>query len=316
MPKITILGINGHIGRYAAQAFAAAGWTVTGMGRSDKHAIPGVRFVRGDADAVPDMARAVADADVVLNALNLPYDKWDKGRAEAQLQRVLAAIGPASGKTLLFPGNIYNYAATDRLVTPDLPQRPQTPRGEIRKRMEEQLRAAAARGDVQVLILRAGDFYAPGNSGDWFDQAILREAGKGRLALPDAPETGHSWAYLPDLGRAFEKLAWHRGEFGAFDSFHFAGHYLTNAQLKAAILAAAPVPLTETRFPWTLFGLLGLAMPMLREVIKMRYLWQHGMELRDPRLDAILGPDFGTSCQDAIAATVAPFFPTIRAAAA
>ncbi len=45
--KVTVLGINGHIGRFAAVAFVAAGWTVRGMGRSNKHAVPGVEFVGG-----------------------------------------------------------------------------------------------------------------------------------------------------------------------------------------------------------------------------------------------------------------------------
>ena len=39
---------------------------------------------------------------------------------------VLAALG-TSGKTMLFPGNIYNFNPTDRVMTPDTPQRPQTP---------------------------------------------------------------------------------------------------------------------------------------------------------------------------------------------
>jgi hypothetical protein len=37
----------------------------------------------------------------------------------------------------------------------------------------------------------------------------------------------------------------------------------------------------------------------------MRYLWVNEMELVDPRLDAILGPDFGTPFEEAVAATVA-----------
>src|SRR5688572_27790956 len=119
MNKVTILGINGHIGHHAAQAFVAAGWDVTGMGRSNKQPIPSVTFIKGDAGSIDDMRRAIGDTDVVFNALNLPYHQWDKGRKEAQTERVIAAMGK-TGKTLLFPSNIYNYAASDRVVTPDL----------------------------------------------------------------------------------------------------------------------------------------------------------------------------------------------------
>ena len=305
--KVTILGINGHIGHHAAAAFAAAGWAVTGFGRANRHPLPGVIFVSGDADSVADIRRAVGDADVVVNALNLPYHQWDQGRMEAQTSRVIEAMGKSS-RTLMYPGNIYNYAASQRVVTPDAPQNPETSRGEIRVRSEALLRQAAEAGKFQLLIIRAGDFYAPNNALDWYDQGIMREAGKGRVAVPDKLETGHSWAYLPDLGKAFEKVAWHRKELGAFENFHFAGHFVTGGQLLAAIKAAAPVPLTVTAFPWMVFQVVGVFMPMLREVNKMRYLWRNTMELKDQRLDAILGPDFGTPFEAAVAATVKPFF--------
>lgn len=305
--KVTILGINGHIGHHVAKAFAAAGWQVTGFGRANRHPVAGVDFVKGDAESVADMRAAIGDGDVVVSALNLPYHQWDKGRMEAQTRRVIEAMG-TSGKTLLFPGNIYNYAHAYRILTPDLPQEPPTPRGEIRKRVEAMLRHAAERGHIQLIIQRAGDFFGPESSGDWFDLIILREAAKDRAAIPGRKGVGHSWAYLPDLGRAFEKLAWHRKELAAFENFHFAGHYVTPEQLSAAIVAGAPVPLKVASFPWVILSLLGLTSPILREVAKMGYLWQKPMELQDPRLDAILGPDFGTPFADAAAETVRPFF--------
>lgn len=311
--KVTILGINGHIGHWAARAFLDAGWQVSGFGRSNKKPLPGLRFIKGDADSVADMAAAVADADVVVNALNLPYAEWDRGRMEAQTERVIAAMGK-TGKTLLYPGNIYNYAAGDVVIRPDTPQRPETPRGEIRVRCENRLKAAANRGDIQLIILRAGDFFGPDNGQDWY-AFMLQSAGKGKVSVPGAHATGHAWAYLPDLGRAFEKLAWHRREFPASESFHFAGHFVTNGALLAALRAASPTPLAETRFPWGLFTMLGLVIPLVREVLKMRYLWNNPMALEDARLAAILGPDFATPFEAAVATTAAPYFAGLKAAA-
>jgi nucleoside-diphosphate-sugar epimerase len=312
--NVTILGINGHLGHAIAQAMQAAGWQVTGFGRSNKQPVPGVMFHQGDAGSASDIAAAIAGADVVVNALNLPYPDWYGGRAEAQLATVLKALG-TSGKTLLFPGNVYNYAASDRRITPDLPQRPETPRGEIRVRMEEMLAEAAARGDIQAIILTAGDFFGPEASNDWFDLVMLREAGKRRFARIGAPGVKHSWAYLPDLARAFEKLAWHRAEFGAFERFHFAGHFVTPEEMTAAVVAAAPVPLKVSNFPRFIFTAMGLFDPMMREIGKMGYLWDNPMQLVDPRLDAILGPDFGTPLDEAVAATIPRYFPAAALAA-
>ena len=309
---VTVLGINGHVGQHAAKAFVAAGWTVIGMARTLKQPIEGVSFVRGDAESVADMRAAIGDSDVVVNALNLPYDKWFDGAMEAQTARVIEAMGQ-SGRTMIYPGNIYNYAASLRQVTPDAPQVPERPRGEIRVRCEAMLQQAADRGAMQVIILRAGDYFAADNHMDWFDQGIL--ATKGKVAAPAALGMPHSWAYLPDVGRAMEKLAWHRAELGAFENFHFAGHFVTSGELVAAVQKASPTPLKVTSFPWALLPMIGLFNPVMSEIAKMHYLWQNPMQLMDARLDAILGPDFGTPYDEAIAATVAPFFGADRKAA-
>lgn len=305
--KVTVLGMNGHIGQAVAKAFVAQGWDVTGMARTDKRRAPGVRFVAGNSDSVADMRRAIGDAEVVVNALNLPYDKWFNGAMEAQMARVAEAMG-TSGKTMLFPGNIYNFAADCDVLTPDLLQSPPTPRGGVRVRVEAMFEAAARRGDFQVIILRAGDFYGPGSEGDWFDQIIMREIKARKLSLQGTPGIGHSWAYLPDLARAFEALAAVRGTLGGFERFHFAGHYATPEQMGAAIAKAAPVPLKRGMFPFWMLRAYGLIDPVIREVVKMRYIWQHPLRLMDARLDEILGQDFNTPFDVAVAATVKPFF--------
>ncbi|UJW84016.1 NAD-dependent epimerase/dehydratase family protein [Devosia sp. SL43] len=304
--NVTVLGINGHIGHHAAQAFQHAGFSVTGFGRTNRHPIAGIKFIQGDAASLDDIKAAITDADIVVNALNLPYDKWDKGRAEAQLATVIAAMGD-SGKTLMFPGNIYNYSASDRRISPSTPQRPQTPRGAIRVRQEEMLAAASKAGKFQTIIIRAGDFYAPNNTGDWYDQAMMMEARKGKIYHMADLKLGHAWAYLPDLGRAFAVLGEKRGEFGSFENFHFSGHYVTHGALMDAVVKASPVPLKVAPLPWIFLQAMGLANGVLREVVKMRYLWNSAMELVDPRLDSILGPDFGTPFEVAVAATVQPF---------
>ena len=312
--KVIVLGINGHVGHHIAKAFVAGGWEVFGMGRTNKQPVAGVTFIKGDAESVADLKAAIGDIDVVVNALNLPYHQWDQGRKEAQNARVIEALG-TSGKTLLFPGNIYNYAAGDRAVTSDMPQHPETPRGEIRQRVETMYRDAAARGDIQAIILRAGDFYGPESTGDWFDLVMLREAQKGKFAMMGARGVAHAWAFLPDLGRAFEKLAWHRKELASFENFHFAGTFVTPEVMANAVVAAAPVKLKVSLFPRFILGAMGLFDPVMREVAKMGYLWENPMQLQDKRLDAILGPDFSTPFEVAVAETVAPFFEAKKLAA-
>jgi nucleoside-diphosphate-sugar epimerase len=305
--KVVVLGVNGHIGRAVAEAFVAAGWDVTGMARTEKLAIPGVRFVKGDSDSVAELRAAIGDAEIVFSGLNLPYHTWFNGRLEAQLGRVLEAMG-STGKTLLFPASIYNFAATDRLITPELRQQPEKPRGEVRLRIEQMIEAAASRGDIQAIILRAGDFYGPDAKGDWFDQVIMASAKKGKVQTVGTSGVPHAWAYLPDLAAAFASLAALRSTLGAFERFHFAGNFVTPEEMGAAIAKAAPSAVRVGRFPFVLLRLIGLVDPLMREIGKMHYLWRNPMRLSDERLEALLGPDCGTPFEQAIAETVRPFF--------
>lgn len=302
--KVTVLGSNGHIGHAAVQAFQHAGWDVTAFGRSNRRPVPGVRFTAGDANELAAVQTAIADADVVVFALHLPYDKWGNGAAEAQLQVVIDALG-SSGKTLMFPGTIYNYNAGDRTVTPQTRQVAEAPRGEIRIRLERMLQMAAGAGKFRAIILRAGDFYGPGNRGEWFEQAMLMDYAKGVIHHMGPLDLRHSWAYLPDLAEAFVVLAEQRSELAAFENFHFAGNWISHRQMMTAIQKAVPHPLKVTPLAWWMLGAIGLVNPIMRDIYRMRYLWNNEMELTDARLDAILGKYFGTPFETAVAATVA-----------
>ena len=55
--------------------------------------------------------------------------------------------------------------------------------------------------------------------------------------------------------------------------------------------------------------------PVIRDVARMRYLWDYEMALKDERLEALLGPGFNTPFREAIAATAARYFPAMKAAA-
>lgn len=304
--QITILGVTGGIGHAAATAFLNAGWRVKGFARANRHPIQGVEFIGGNAENLDDLLAATDGSDLVFNGLNVPYHQWGNGAAESLMARVIAA---SAGKTMLFPGNIYNYAATDRVITPDLPQRPQTYRGAIRQRMEKALESAANAGELRAIIIRAGNFYGSPLGGSIFDLMILREAEKGRICLNPRHDIPNAWAYLPDLARAFVRVAEQREALGAFENFHFAGHLASADQTFAAIQKALPGrPLKRTTIPWPLLGAVGIFNPLIRGVVEMRYLWDNELGLKDERLEKLLGDDFGTTHEAAVAQILQPIF--------
>ena len=95
-----------------------------------------------------------------------------------------------------------------------------------------------------------------------------------------------------------------RSTFGAFENFHFAGHFVSHQQMMDAIVAAWEKPLKIVPLPWLALQAMGLVNGLMREVVKMRYLWNNSMELVDPRLEALLGTGFHTPFEAAVATTV------------
>ena len=147
-------------------------------------------------------------------------------------------------------------------------------------------------------MIRAGDFYG-GGSGNWFDQALVKDIGKGRLIDPGPLDVPHAWAYLPDLARAFVAVAERaaQGAAPAFEQLHFAGNTWTGQSLLADLQAAADSlglhPVGGWRIggmPWGLIRAVGTVHPLWRELARMRYLWSVPHRLDGQSLADAVGP--------------------------
>ncbi|QBK32124.1 NAD-dependent epimerase/dehydratase family protein [Roseitalea porphyridii] len=305
MSTIVIAGAAGRIGFNAARAFVAAGWTVRGIARGEKlKRLPqGVEPVEADAFDRQAMIDACAGADVVLHALNPTYDKWAT-HVVPMAENVLAAA-KAAGATLMLPGNVYNFGTGIGMDTSeDAPMPADTEKGRLRVDIEEKFRAAAAEG-VQTIVLRAGDFFGGPVDGSWLDLVIAKDLRKNRFVWPGRLDVPHAFAYLPDFGAAFVAVAEKRGELGRFERFHLSGHTVTGAQFHTAMEAAVGRSLKPGSVPWRLLRIVGLFNPVLREVIKMRYLWDVPHSLDGSKLAALIGTEPHTPLDDALRQAVA-----------
>lgn len=278
-PTVLILGAGGRFGAAAAQAFAAAGWTVLAQQRRAPPSAPpsGIRLLQQGLDDPAALARAAAGTALVIHAVNPPYTRWERELLPLFHQGL--AVAERLGARFMLPGNVYPYGETmPPLLREDSPQRPSTRKGELRAAMEDELARRAAHGLDSVLI-RAGDFFGSG-TGSWLDLAIAKDIARGKLVYPGPLDLPHAWAYLPDLVRAFVAVAGDGGHRGLL-RLHFAGHAVTGREFIAALdEAAAGLGLRPAQgfrvggMPWPAIRALGLVQPMLREIARMSYLWR------------------------------------------
>lgn len=299
--KIAVLGANGRVAHTVAKAFLEAGHSVIAVTRTGKcEGLTGnVEFRAADAMKEDDLIAATRGAEIVFNGINPPYDKWDE-LCMPMAKNALAAI-KANNAINLFIGNVYNYGKEIPVnASEDTPFNATTQKAEIRIEMEALFRRAAVEDGVKTIILRAGDFYGTDKPGTWFDLFIAKSLNKGIFYWPGKWDIPHAFAYLPDLGKAFVSLAERSEELPVFSQFNFEGHTLTGEQVARIAEEITGGSLKRKPVPWMVFRIVGAFYPLLREVVKMSYLWFTPHSLDGTKLRTLLGEVEITPPEEAI----------------
>ena len=304
-----VLGATGGVGGAVAAKLLADGYSVRAMHRNAAaNAVksPEYEWVDGDAMNRDDVMKAATGVDLIVHAVNPPgYRNWGK-LVLPMIDNTIAAA-EASGARILMPGNVYNFGPdTFGSIAEDSPQNPSTVKGKIRVVLEERLAAAARRG-TQVILVRAGDFFGPGAAGSWFAQAVVKPGAPVKaITNPADPGVGHQWAYLPDVAETMVRLVARADELPAFARFHMEGFWdpdgrqLANSIRRVTGRAELPIK----RFPWWALRLAQPFVPVFRELLEMRYLWQRELHMRNDRLVAFLGAEPRTPIDQAVRETL------------
>jgi len=307
-----VLGASGGIGGEVARRLLSEGWTVRAMHRDPDRVrrsakAPDLVWMRGDAMNAADVAAAAAGAAVIVHAVNPPaYRNW--GELVLPMLDNTIAAARANGARIVLPGTVYNFGPDAfPVVTEASPQNPVTVKGRIRAEMERRLRAASAQG-ASVLIVRAGDFFGPrAASNNWFAQGLVKP-GKPVTAItyPGGRGVGHQWAYLPDAAETMVRLLDRRATLEPFAVFHMEGHWdADGTQMIAAIRRAiGDSRLAVRKTPWWLMRLAAPVVPLFREILEMRYLWNVPLRMDNARLKSVLGAEPHTPLDEAVRATL------------
>ena len=306
-----IVGATGSFGVHAAQALIKHGWAIRALARDPAAAAAKlgprtpIEWIKGDAMDCASVVAAASGVQLIVHAANPPgYRNW-KGTVLPMADNAIAAA-KASGARLAVPASVYNFAPdSGGQIGEDAPQLPVTRKGAIRVELERRLRIASERDGVRVLVLRAGDFFGPAAPNSAL--AWLAQKSRGRLTSVFAPgPAGHDFAYMPDLGETLARLVDAEERLGAFEVFHFRGHWMAHGQaLGEALRVATGNPKLPIRgFPWIVLYLAAPFNETFRELLEMRYLWQKPIGLSNAKLVRFLGEEPHTPIEAALRATL------------
>jgi nucleoside-diphosphate-sugar epimerase len=286
MKTALIIGSNGNFGTEMAIALQQSGWKVRALVRDAGKADQQLKFdevVQGDAMSQQDVEQAARGADVIVYAANPPYHRWPE-LAMKMLEPTIFTAQQLQCR-ILFPGNVYGLSPSQANINEQKLNAAVTEKGKIRVLMETRLEQAANQG-AKVSIVRAGDFIGPKMASSWLSH-ILKNSKRGvTMAMPHDEQHEHFWSYLPDLcANAAQLLNMPQSD---FDVWNDPGLCLKTEDWQTAF-AANGISVKTTKFPWWMFTLLTWVSPTLKEVMKMRYLWQQRVVLNGQKMADVMG---------------------------
>jgi nucleoside-diphosphate-sugar epimerase len=297
----------GQIGSVLARKLAAAGLAVRLVRRSGADAGlagAGVEQVRADALDPAAAAEAARGAAAIYHCINSAYFAKVWAAELPRIQESLVAAAARAGARLVVLDNLYALGRTGgRPMTEDTPFAPCSRKGEIRARLAEALAAARKAGTVRAVTGRAADFFGPGGVNSYFEGRFFKPvlAGK-KAATPVNPDTPHTYHFIPDVAAGLLALGRDPGAEGTF--MLPCRPALTTRALAGLIGGALGRKAELSRIPGFVLRILGLGVPILRELSEMAYQWEEPFLVDDARFRARYG-DLSTPLPEAARLTAA-----------
>lgn len=280
----------------------ARGERVRAVSRSGANHLPEeIEQVRGDASDTDVVRQACDGATVVYNCVSAPYSKW--GELFPPIWSAITEGAARAGARLVVTDNVYMYGDVGETpMMEDLPYAASTRKGRIRAKLAEDLMAADAEGRVHVAIGRSSDFFGPrGRASVLGDQVFGRLAAGKRPQMIGDPDQPHSYAYLPDIGRALVVLG--EREEAPGQVWHLPG--LPPAPSRDYVSAAGYAAGADGKLqvaPKIMLRALGLFNADVRELGEMLYQFEQPFVVDHSKFERAFGAEV-TPLEEAVEAT-------------
>ncbi len=277
----------GQVGASLARLLQSRGLRVRVVRRSDTPIGPGVQVVAGNA-MDPAFARSATEGAAVIyhcmNPSTYTGEVWER-EFPAQGEALIAAA-MAAGARLVCLDNLYGYGITEDRRTESSAMGAEGRKGRVRVAWAARL-AAAERQGLRFSVGRAGDFFGPGSgAGALMGAGMVAGVAKGdRAWLIGAADSPHAFSYVPDVVAGLAALG------GAGDDvegqvFHLPILEVAPAELVRRFGAAAGRPGRSTALPGWMVRVLGLVVPLFRELTETLYQWDRPFLVDDGRFRA------------------------------
>jgi nucleoside-diphosphate-sugar epimerase len=236
--------------------------------------------VNGDDELFPadlvnagDVHRAVAGSEVVYLTVGLPYNikVWQRDWPIIMSNVINACL--QHDCRLVFLDNVYMYSKDE---IPHMRETatiaPPSKKGKVRATLQEMLLTAVHNRGLKALIARSADFYGPDNRNSPLSISVVDEYNKGKKAFWQINASKvHSFTYTPDAAKGTAILGNTMDAYGQVWHLPTSHEKLTGRDFIEKIAAAMNRPPKYYIFTRFMMGLLGVFVPILRELGEMSY---------------------------------------------
>ncbi len=269
----TILGSSGIIGKEVArELFRSYTKDIRLVSRNPKQVNPTDQLFKADLLDRNAVMEAVKGSKVVYLTVGIQYSAKIWAEQWPVIMRNVVDACIAHKAKLVFFDNVYSYGKVDGIMTEETPYNPCSKKGTVRLSVINMMMDEVKKGNLEALIARAADFYGPGTPLSFINVMVLANYAKGKKAqVMGNINTKHSFTYTPDAGKATAILG------NTPSAYNQVWHVPTSAEKLTGvdfINMIAGMMGTKPRFSIlskTMCRLLGLFMPLLKELVEMMY---------------------------------------------
>lgn len=311
MEKAIVVGATGGTGAAITEELVKRGIRTVAFGRSlqklerlrDGLGNPeNLTLAAGDAFRPHDIVRAAEGADVLFHCANVPYHEMESKLLPLG-ESVMEAAGQLSLKVVAIDG-IYPYGRRQmERVTEDHPKQPHTRKGKTRLAYEQMLFDSRWKR-ARVMIVRLPDYYGPTANEASYLGSTLEAIAAGRMAFfIGNMRVPREYVYLPDAAFMIAELAAKEEAYG--ENWNIPGAGLISGKEIVRIARQASgsskpvIPLGRGGL-----ALLGMFVPVMKEVIEMLYLTEEPLVLSGEKYESLIGPIRATAFEEGIGRTV------------
>jgi nucleoside-diphosphate-sugar epimerase len=269
----TILGANGTIGAILAKELCSYTDKIRLVSRNPRKINESDELFPADLSDPAKVDEAVAGSDVVYLVLGFEYKLTVWQKKWPVLMRAVIDACIKHNARLVFFDNVYMYdKAAISHMTEESAINPPAKKGLVRQQIASMLLDEVKSGKLTALIARSADFYGPRNDKSFVKAIVYDNFKKGKSAnwFIDANKK-HSFTYTPDAAKATALLG------NTLDAFNQVWHLptdintLTGKEFIGLFANEMKAKNKYTVMPSIMIKILGLFIPILREMYEMLY---------------------------------------------